>query len=1491
MYRDINLVTAHELSNLTGIELELAIKTIAIRDERGGFQRLEELTEINDRFQPYLLNELFSVGPAQDQPKSGLQLLIEPEPPLENQTASLHLRLIYKAADGRENSQRLLLDLSRPTRQTLTGLTSDTLAEALVENSQGFELTRAALTFDGPQAVLRIPTLGPVADALKPREVTPTTANLERNGNYRFAADPETRFDGYRLMVALVTEDNKQLVSALLGQDPLQGSAKSLTLDASVTGHLSALPFTGAELSFDGTFKIALPLADPAKVLGWAWYLANADKHYAGYRPEPVPATAQSGVIVLVPGAPPAAQDAPVKKTVNLSENQLIENADLFSDDPGSFCKPFSNPNRVLGEKSFSTILRVEQPEIEAEGPKKNPKTKTSGFMLAPFKETVGAAADASTSGMVSLLPTTRLPSIVSLWNRWNALANPRTPVGKDNPIPWEQGGLSYQAASIARGHVLNWRMRWRSNGYSLGDVLKSLTLAPRQTRRVVQLDWRRSEAARREEDSDYAERVGRTTLRDRDYADAVQSNLNEWSSGRSQSSQTGVAAGAGFALAGFVIGGGFSHGQAQSSASQEGGRSVSASEEQRLRDAIRQYADSLRSVETSVIQEVEQNENVTGVSEIIRNPNYCHSLTVIYHQILRHIRIDTELVGVDECLFVPFQVLPFDKLRIERWKDKLWPYLKRSDLSIALRYIDEFNAGWPNVPPGAKSDQKLSRLSGSFTIQLAIKRPDEGELAKDAEEGAKEDLLRSPTGQALLKALAPITVFLPKSPEEIVIAYLSVTPQDRERYFQSQIAPSIARAWLDKLILKTASGTVLTGADFTMAGKYGFNRTVRVDFNVPSSALAGVNRADVARLKLEATEQLSSAVGASLPKGSIANLRGATIDFTAETYSRRLGRTGGGQDDLVKPDSGDADSAEVAFPLASYETIKLSDEVAKALDKLLEHINSDLFYYHKAIWWSMDRDELYTLLDGFSISKTNFRSIASVVDLNPVAIMGNCLVFRVAPGAFLGVDGHKDAAAAFKFYKADTVTPPMRLSLPTEGTYAQALMDSCVACEEHNGSTDWVLNDKDPALADFPSNLFDSRYQNPTEALKPTSPPTALVNLQNAPAAPNPTGLGDVLKTVGSSGAFRDLAGLDGTQKNAAAAMNTAANLATTFGNTASVLRLAEMKQASDDLNKQRAALDKAVKSGIISKEDARKHYNALQNKATGISMDDKPTDKVGADLAKALKPGQSATVARSTPTTNETVSVTQGDNASEVVPVSTAKKTGPKKLPVKPNTSFAPQDWESITPIPTRDASKCTEGITNLGTVLISHEYELQYKYLTYAGADASASVNNVKELINVLKDHVGTCGCITGLIIDAHGGWSNHGGFRMGKDTNNDGKLQQSEGKDFVSETNQAKKFGKILKGMFCTGGKSYISIQSCHGAGPSNAFLKTLAKEANVMVIAADTDVTTHGTPSSSPGGRGTAHWKLTAGGKRILMRPDGTSKTDATQKGTGFWKPF
>jgi hypothetical protein len=77
------------------------------------------------------------------------------------------------------------------------------------------------------------------------------------------------------------------------------------------------------------------------------------------------------------------------------------------------------------------------------------------------------------------------------------------------------------------------------------------------------------------------------------------------------------------------------------------------------------------------VVQEVSQSEEVTGTVEVIRNINYGHSLTVIYHNILRHLRVDTEFAGVRECLFVPFAMKPFTMQRVYRWRDTLKSVLR----------------------------------------------------------------------------------------------------------------------------------------------------------------------------------------------------------------------------------------------------------------------------------------------------------------------------------------------------------------------------------------------------------------------------------------------------------------------------------------------------------------------------------------------------------------------------------------------------------------------------------------------------------------------------------------------------------------------------------------------------------------------------------------------------------------------------------------------
>jgi hypothetical protein len=149
-------------------------------------------------------------------------------------------------------------------------------------------------------------------------------------------------------------------------------------------------------------------------------------------------------------------------------------------------------------------------------------------------------------------------------------------------------------------------------------------------------------------------------------------------------------------------------------------------------------------------------------------------------------------------------------------------------------------------------------------------------------------------------------------------------------------------------------------------------------------------------------------------------------------------------------------------------------------------------------------------------------------------------LVFRVSAGVFLGspeisIKSQKDL---YSYYNANrTISDPMRISLPTDGLYAQTIMDECVALKEHHGNQDWVLDDPDPELGALDSSLLTSRRAEPPKT-DPTPFPATIINLTNSTPVPAPQGISGALNAVQNAGAFRDMAGLAGTQALATAAV-----------------------------------------------------------------------------------------------------------------------------------------------------------------------------------------------------------------------------------------------------------------------------------------------------------------------------------------------------------------
>ena len=329
------------------------------------------------------------------------------------------------------------------------------------------------------------------------------------------------------------------------------------------------------------------------------------------------------------------------------------------------------------------------------------------------------------------------------------------------------------------------------------------------------------------------------------------------------------------------------------------------------------------------MVTEVTQEEEVEGVSEVVRNINYTRSLTVIYYEILRHLRIDTELAGVRECLFVPFAISPFDLDRAIRWRDILSAGLRKRRLRWAIRHLEDVadNFAQSAIPPGQRADHRVTYATGSLYINLSLERP----AGNDEED--EEALLANWRGYSWL---------FPFSLKQTIARMIARSRARRDAWFQSEIAPTMATRWVNRLKLE-AAGTELDGVDFTLATRYRSNRTVRVDFTYSPDEGTSVTRRMLENLVLKADETTSG-----LPPGSVANLVRAEIRYYTEHFDRRVRESGSTTRDLIDIDSGDPDPAGAAmrFSLTRWELTNLREEISQAVTDLVGHLNEHVEYY-----------------------------------------------------------------------------------------------------------------------------------------------------------------------------------------------------------------------------------------------------------------------------------------------------------------------------------------------------------------------------------------------------------------------------------------------------------------------------------------------------------------------------------------------------------------
>lgn len=837
-----------------------------------------------------------------------------------------------------------------------------------------------------------------------------------------------------------------------------------------------------------------------------------------------------------------------------------------------------------------------------------------------------------------------------------------RTGVSHRSPIQWDSPLPLVQPSTIAHGHLLQFRQVWRADGYSLGDLLYSLPLAPGQAKQIVVHDWERRETASRIESTSSEESLSNELSQDRAVNEIVDATLNEHSKGSSKSSSKGFSIGAGGAVSAggempvapgvnvnMKVGyaGGFSggRGKSESSSEQTSSRETTASTMQSVREKTMQNASAVRSQRTSVITTMTQAESTTITTESIANNNHCHAITVEYFEVLRHLAVHTELVDVQECLFVPLTISLFDDTKVVRWSDLLRYALRAPRSQVgrlrrgfeAIRRYYAVNAQgqsdedvYRTLPAGRYCDERVSDIRGTFRLRIhfacpkkvvkAVNKTDLDALASLTAAaqplsafgvggfGLRRHFRDAFIDQGPDRALWATTLGFVKEIEHIRSVVNLADDEEREAVFQAELQKvNAAGQFARTLALRVAVPDRQLDAQISMtrAG----SAAARGEAAVYDFAF----RCIPARLNVERDEitSLGLVVAQPLPDGSQVVLERFAATYSSPYVSRALCSAAPGDDLRAGP-------ATIATPLGDDELVSPRQEDLQLRSELLDHLNSNVEYYHKAIWAQMDEDRRLMLLDGFEIdvpARENpayttpsgpepeylmprmMRSVASVVENRLVGIVGNALVMPVARGYNLNplfrfaddaveIDGKKTSRLMAHYMPekgfADT---PFRISLPTKGVFAEAVMGACNSCEKIDDSRFWKWEEHpNPNMptAISPVNS-DSRRADPGSlSVSPLAP--SLLALQEGRALPDPTGFARALELLGKGDSFRDMAGLAATQANAMQALQINTDAAKHYAKTAADLA----KSAEIARNGDNAA--KAIRRNVSDPTDADK-------------------------------------------------------------------------------------------------------------------------------------------------------------------------------------------------------------------------------------------------------------------------------------------------------------
>jgi hypothetical protein len=862
----------------------------------------------------------------------------------------------------------------------------------------------------------------------------------------------------------------------------------------------------------------------------------------------------------------------PVPDTTSLAAPTSV-----FSQDLGTgACVRLTTPNRSLEEFTYLTVVRLTEPNL-----KKGARTP------------LAAAVD------------------------WDIDLDSRT---------------ADESVELGYGHLLRFRQSWKAHGYTLGDLLYSLPLAPGQKKQIAVVDWERREAASRTETAELRDQLTNSLVRDRDVSDIVRATLVERLQGSSLSIAGGQATGAAGAGSGSAqqsssvggsvggvastFGGG---GLGYTTAGQVGNRDLAASEMQRIHDATMQAASSVRSLRSTVVQTVTQTDTTKVMTEVVANHNHCHAMTIQYFEVLRHFLVEHTLDAVSRCVFVPLHIAPFDRDRARDWREILESRLLDPSLADGFEAAERTQRRSTQFGNKGEQVERVRSIVATLEIVFRIARPQEHYTDYVPGPAQGRDHAEAAEGRTSGR-WQPIVDLIndDRPPDQLPWVYdfdrthyifnpegIMTTDKDahdwplskREEDFQAEIAPKVAAAFVRFLTcqIEEDGERDIISCRASLAEPFQSNTPLRVVVQTVSPL-----DAELASIKKRFFHLSNSR---PLPFGSQVIVKTIEVHATTDDHRGVLLNKTDLDLDLV-PRKGESTPVSCKLQVGT-DINRVDDEDERSVQRLVDHLNAHAEHYHVLLWQAMDERRRFLLLDGI-LEPINQRSLASVVENRLVAVVGNSLVFPMVPGAVLAwEDPEQPPSPQQLLEKWDRSLAPARISLPTRGVFAEAMLGECNSCEAIDDNRLWKWSE---APLDEPTPIQPVSTESratPTPDLKPSGFPASLINIQSPPQFPDPTGLTAALELLGRLGAFRDVTFGEQTAKNAIEAFKTASEGAQALAADAAELAKSEAMRRGG-FEKTLDAAKKATKDGLVEEGDAKKVVgDALKTMVPKLSSD----------------------------------------------------------------------------------------------------------------------------------------------------------------------------------------------------------------------------------------------------------------------------------------------